>query len=349
MKIHKNLFNQIINSENLFRSWDEFKRGKGKKADVLEFEKDLEKHVFQLHRDLRSKTYRHGNYVGFRICDPKLRNIHKATVRDRVLHHAIFNILNRVFEPTFIPTSFSCRIGKGTHKGVQSVSNMLRKESANNTKHCYALKCDIKKFFDSVDHTVLRDILKKKIADPDTLWLLEEVIEGFVSECSDLFTRKGIPIGNLTSQLLANVYMNEFDQFIKKEMGVTHYARYTDDFVIVSNDKVYLQSLVPRIEKFLHDRLTLALHPEKVFIAKYTQGIDFLGYVIFPNHKLLRKRTEKRVVRKLKYRVGLHKQEVISKESLDQTLHSYMGILSHANTYRMSQELQNQYWFWLSE
>jgi RNA-directed DNA polymerase len=349
MKIHKNLFNQIINPENLFRSWDEFKRGKGKKIDVLEFEKDLEQHIFQLHRELRNKTYRHSHYVGFRICDPKLRNIHKATVRDRVLHHAIFKILNGVFEPTFIPTSFSCRIGKGTHKGVDSVAEMLRKESSNNTRHCYALKCDIKKFFDTVDHTILRAMLEIKITDADTLWLLEEIIEGFVSSQSDLFTRKGIPIGNLTSQLLANVYMNEFDQFMKKKLGVKHYARYTDDFVVVSKDRDYLQSLVPIVQQFLRETLALELHPEKVFIAKYSQGIDFLGYVIFPNHKLLRKRTEKRVVRKLKYRVGLHKQGTISKESLDQTLHSYMGILSHANTYRMSQELQNQYWFWLSE
>ncbi len=143
--------------------------------------------------------------------------------------------------------------------------------------------------------------------------------------------------------------MNEFDQFMKKELRVAHYARYTDDFIVVSNNKTYLQSLIPHIEKFLLEHLSLALHPEKVFIAKYSHGIDFLGYVIFPNHKLLRKRTGKRVVRKLKYRVGLHKQGVISKESLEQTLHSYMGILSHANTYRMSQELLNQYWFWLSE
>ncbi len=169
MKTHKNLFNLIITPENLFQSWDEFKRGKNKKDDVLEFEKNLEQHIFQLHRELRDKTYRHSHYVGFRICDPKLRHIHKATVRDRVLHHAVFNILNRVFEPTFIPTSFSCRIGKGTHKGVRSVAKMLRKESSNNTKHCYALKCDIKKFFDTVDHTILRSILRKKITDTDTL------------------------------------------------------------------------------------------------------------------------------------------------------------------------------------
>ncbi len=145
MRIHKNLFNLIIDLENLFSSWEEFKRGKSKKEDVLEFEKSLEQHIFQLRRDLRSKTYRHDPYTGFRICDPKLRHIHKATVRDRVLHHAIFKVLNPIFEATFIPTSFSCRIGKGTHKGVSAVANMLRKESLNNTRICYALKCDIRK------------------------------------------------------------------------------------------------------------------------------------------------------------------------------------------------------------
>lgn len=179
MKRYNNLFESVISPEALFTAWEEFRKGKGSKADVLLFERDLEQNIFQLHRDLREKVYRHGPYTGFYISDPKLRHIHKATVRDRVIHHAVFTILSTIFEPTFIADSFSCRIGKGTHKGVARVQQMIRSVSKNETHPCYALKCDVKKFFDSVDHPILLTILQRRITDPDVLWLLEEVIEGY--------------------------------------------------------------------------------------------------------------------------------------------------------------------------
>ena len=330
-------------------AWDEFKRGKGGKPDVLHFEKNLEQEIFALHRDLVGKTYRHGPYTGFYIYDPKLRHIHKATVRDRVLHHAIFKILNRAFEPTFIPTSFSCRIGKGTHKGVLAVEKMLRQVSQNYTQPCYALKCDVRKFFDTVDHGILLALLRRKIKDPDTMWLMEEIVESFAGDQSNLFTRRGIPIGNLTSQLFANVYMNEFDQFMKKELKERYYARYTDDFVIVSESEKYLEGLIQPIQKFLREQLALELHPKKVEIRKYRHGVDFLGYVVLPHYRLMRKRTMQRVIRKLRDKVEAHKHGTIDRESLEQTLQSYLGVLGHANTYRLKQDLHNQFWFWLSE
>jgi len=181
MRVYKKLFDKIAHPENLFSAWDEFRRDKRDKSDVMQFEKMLEQNIFQLYRDVRSKTYRHGPYVGFHICDPKRRHIHKATVRDRVLHHAIFKILNPIFEPTFIPTSFSCRIGKGTHKGVEYLSQALRAMSRNGTHPCFVLKCDVRKFFDSIDHDILLGFLKKKISDPDTLWLLEEVVGSYAT------------------------------------------------------------------------------------------------------------------------------------------------------------------------
>jgi retron-type reverse transcriptase len=181
MRVHKKLFNNIVRPENLFSAWDEFKRDKRGKPDVLQFEKNLEQSIFQLHRDLKGKTYKHGPYIGFRICDPKLRHIHKAIVRDRVLHHAIFKILNPVFEPMFISTSFSCRVGRGTHKGVEYLIQALRVSSKNGTNPCYALKCDVQKFFDSIDHEILFGILKRKVIDPDILWLLEEVIGSYTA------------------------------------------------------------------------------------------------------------------------------------------------------------------------
>ena len=349
MKIYKNLFTRIISIENLVLAWEEFRVDKGKKLDVQEFEFSLEKNIFSLHRDLIAKRYSHGPYKGFYIRDPKVRHIHKATVRDRVLHHAVFRILNPIFEETFIPNSFSCRIGKGTHKGVLTAETMLRKESQNYTVPCYALKCDVKKFFDSIDHEILLAILKKRIADPDTMWLVQQIVWSFTGKWKTLFDHLGLPIGNLTSQLFANVYMNEFDQFVKQKLKVKHYARYTDDFVIISIDEKYLECLLGPFQKFIGDRLKLSLHPKKCAILDAGQGIDFLGYVILPHYRLLRSKTKRRIFRKLKYRVAQYREGVIDEHSLSQSLQSYLGALSHAHTYQLIQDLKNQYWYWIHD
>ena len=277
MKTYNKLFNKIIEPEHLFWAWDEFKHDKRSKADVQEFEKDLERNIFDLSRDLKDKTYKHGPYIGFYIYDPKLRHIHKAAVRDRVLHHAVFQVVNKIFEPTFIPNSFSCRIGKGTHRGVEEINKMVRKVSKNFTEPCFGLKCDVRKFFDSIDHDILLTILRERIRDPDMIWLLEEIVESYQSSRSDLFHRRGLPIGNLTSQIFANVYMNIFDQFVKQELKAEYYARYTDDFIILSHDESDLLNKLDRVTAFLEDKLALQLHPEKIIIRRYNQGIDFLG------------------------------------------------------------------------
>src|SRR3989344_7327681 len=179
MKIYKDLYWLIISPTALFRAWKVFKSDKKNKLDVMDFELDLEKNIFGLYRDLKDGTYKHGPYEGFWIHDPKLRRIHKATVRDRVLHHAIFHVLNPIFEPTFITDSFSCRRGKGTHKGMKKVADMLRAVSQNNTRRCYALKCDIRKFFDSVDQDILFGIINKRIKDEKTKNLLREIISSY--------------------------------------------------------------------------------------------------------------------------------------------------------------------------
>lgn len=349
MKLSKNTYQLIITPENLFAAWRIFKSDKRNRPDVANFEHHLEENIFQLHRDLCEKTYRHGQYRGFWIRDPKLRRIHKATVRDRVLHHAIFNILNPVFERTFIQTSFSCRIGKGTHKGMQKVAKMLRQESRNNTQSCYALKCDVRKFFDSMNHTILLGLLSRKIKDTDTMWLLTEIVNSFTSTRHNLFEATGVPIGNLTSQLFANVYMNELDQFVKHELKVKHYARYTDDFVIVSSDRAYLAGLIEPIQRFLGERLNLALHPNKVSIRPYRQGIDFLGYVALPHHIVVRTKTRHRAFRKLKERVGQFRSGSIPERTLLGSFRSYRGIFLHADAYEVTKILANRFWFWLTE
>ncbi|MYE38560.1 MAG: RNA-dependent DNA polymerase [Candidatus Spechtbacteria bacterium SB0662_bin_43] len=349
MKVSKDIFNEIVSLENLVTAWEEFRINKGKKIDVQEFEFLLEQNLFSLHRDLIARRYTHAPYKGFYVRDPKVRHIHKASVRDRVLHHALFRVLNPIFEKTFIAHSFSCRVGKGTHKGVLAVEAMIRKESRNYTRQCFVLKCDVRKFFDSVDHTILIAILKKRIVDPDTMWLLEQVIQSFSAQQETLFSHQGIPIGNLTSQLFANVYMNEFDQFVKHEMKIKYYARYTDDFVVVSSNKTYLDGLIDPFTKFLEETLKLSLHPNKISIRSAGQGIDFLGYITLPHYRLVRNKTKHRIFRKLKSRVVQYRQGEIDKETLTQCLQSYLGVLSHANAHNLSNDLVNQYWFLLNE
>lgn len=348
MKIYNKLFDNIASIENIILSWEEFKKDKSKKIDVQMFEFSLEQNLFSLHHDLISKRYTHGHYSGFYIRDPKVRHIHKAMVRDRVLHHAVFRVLNPIFEQTFIANSFSCQLSKGTHKGVATVEKIIRRESHNYTRPCYALKCDVRKFFDSVDHEILLTILKKKITDQNTIWVIKQIVRSFSVE-QTLFYRHGIPIGNLTSQLFANIYMNEFDQFVKHNLKVKNYARYTDDFIVISTDKKYLENLLNPFQKFINDRLKLSLHPQKCFIVNVNQGVDFLGYVILPHYRLLRSKTKYRIFRKLKYRVLQFRRGEIDKKSLFQSLQSYLGVFSHAFTYRLSQDLKNHLWYWINE
>jgi retron-type reverse transcriptase len=349
MKIYKNLFNHIISAENLFSAWDKFKNGKRNKKDVQIFEWNLEENIFRLHRDLGNKMYKHGDYRSFNISDPKPRNISKAQVRDRILHHAVFQVLNPIFEAGFISASFSCRVGYGTHKGVQYLQNALRKASRNGKVPCFALKCDIKKFFDTIDHNVLLAMLKKKMKDDDTVWLLGQIISSFSSNYSLLGINKGVPIGNLTSQLFANIYLGELDRFIKQELKVEYYIRYTDDFLILSESKKYLEDIVPKIIDFLEENLLLKIHEEKTKIRKTSQGIDFLGYVVFENHRLIRTKTKRRIMKKFEARIKEYKQGFISKDSLLQTLQSYLGFMSHADARKIQHYFKNMFWFWLDE
>lgn len=176
------------------------------------------------------------------------------------------------------------------------------------------LKCDIRKFFANIDHQVLKNILWKYIIDEDVLWLLGQIIDSF---------HKGLPLGNVTSQLFINVYMNEFDQFVKRNLKVKYYIRYCDDFVILHEDRSSLESFIPKMSDFLERKLQLSLHPDKVFIRSLSQGIDFLGWVHFSHHRVLRTATKRRMFKKLK--------ENKSKE----TLASYLGLLKHGNTYKI--------------
>jgi RNA-directed DNA polymerase len=199
--------------------------------------------------------------------------------------------------------------------------------SNNNTRTCWVLKCDIRKFFASIDHTVLTQVLKSRIADQNILWLLQEVIGSFQSNIQEA-SPLGLPLGNLTSQLLVNIYMNEFDQFVKHKLKAKYYIRYADDFVFLSHEKSELERTLRYIEVFLSHRLKLQLHPDKVSIKTLASGVDFLGWVHFPDHRVLRTATKRRMFRQI--------TEVNSKK---ETLESYRGMLKHGNAYRLREKL----------
>jgi len=311
-------YEDIISVENLLEAWKEFVRGKRKKADVQDFSLHLMDNILSLHNNLRNRTYFHGGYQAFNICDPKPRNIHKAQVRDRLLHHAIYRILYPFFDKTFIADSYSCRLNKGTHKAINRLRSFGYKVSQNNTQTCWVLKCDIKKFFASIDHRILKEILSSSISDKDILWLLDRVIDSFEAK-PDI----GLPLGNLTSQLLVNIYMNEFDQFVKHKLKLKHYIRYADDFIILSRDKEFLDYTLLILEAFLKEKLTLELHPNKVFIKTLASGVDFLGWVHFPNYRVLRTAAKRRMLKRIK--------EHPAKE----TVNSYLGMLRHGNAYKL--------------
>ena len=315
----KNL-GDIASVENLLEAWKEFLAGKKFKPDVQEFGMWLMDNILSLRFDLINKTYRHGGYRHFRISDPKPRDIHKASVRDRLLHHAIYRVLYPFFDGTFIADSFSCRNEKGTHKALNRFCAFAHKVSRNSTRTAWILKCDIRKFFANIDHEVLLSILYSRIPDENTAWLLREVIGSFSTEGK---RGAGLPLGNLTSQLFVNIYMNEFDQFMKRGLKVKYYIRYADDFAIFSDNRKNLGILLPRIADFLKKPSKLELHPDKVSIKTFASGVDFLGWVHFPDHRVLRTATKRRMIKKLD---GHPREEILA---------SYSGLLRYGNARKL--------------
>lgn len=280
------------------------------------------RNLISLHHDLKNKTYIHGGYIAFNISDPKPRNIHRATVRDRVVHRLLYKELYSYFDKKFIFDSYSCRKNKGTHKAILRFEKFTRKVSKNYTKQCFVLKCDVKKFFASIDHKILKEILAQHIQDEDLLNLIGNIINSFSARPC---LAEGLPLGNLTSQLLVNIYMNEFDQFVKHNLKEKHYIRYADDFVFISEDKLNLENITPVISEFLIKNLKLTLHPNKVFIKSIYSGVDFLGWIHFPRYRVLRTSTKRKMFRNLKG------------ESKEETKSSYVGMMKWGSCYKLSQ------------
>jgi len=307
-------YDEIISLENLFAAWREFRRGKSGRTDVQKFGLQLEDNIFALHQDLKTGAYCHGRYQQFVVHDPKRRAIHEASVRDRLLHHAIVRVINPIFERGFIFDSWSCRQGKGTHRAVDRFQKLAWRLSRNNTMTVWVLKLDIRKYFASVDRSILSGLLARRIHDPRLISLLGQVVDSF---------QFGIPLGNLTSQLFANVYLDELDHFIKHQLCAKPYLRYCDDFVLLDCDERILRARLASITAFLETRLALVVHPEKIVLWPYHRGIDFLGFVCFPHHRVLRTKTKCRMFRKADWN----------------NYTSYAGLLSHCRSYNLFKTL----------
>ena len=316
-----NIFEKIIGLENLFLAWREFKIGKKQKPDIQKFEFNLEENILQLHQELQDRTYQHASYSAFYITDPKLRHIHKACVRDRILQHAVFRVLYPIFDKTFIFDSYSCRLDKGTHRAVRRLKKFANALSRNNYLNIFVLKCDVKKFFYSVSHKILLGLIQGKVKDERLNWLVKKIIDSF-----ETAPGVGLPIGNVTSQLFANIYLNQLDGFIKHKLRARHYLRYCDDFTILSIKQADLLKQVKLIGQFLSAELKLKLHPAKIIIKKYSQGIDFLGYVVRPHCTTLRTKTRSRIFRN------------VCKDNLP----SYLGVLRHCDGYQIEKKIKTK-------
>jgi len=295
----------------------------------------LEDNLLSIRNDLLEKRYKIGSYRTFVIYEPKERIIMALPFRDRVVQHALCNVIEPIFEKSFIFDSYACRIGKGTHRGADRVTEFLQK-CDRIWERTYCLKGDIAHYFPSVDRGILLNIIQRKIGCKDTMWLIEEVIYSTGEE------PKGLPIGNLTSQLFANIYLNELDHFIKQKLRLRFYVRYMDDFVLLLNDKGMLHEVKKQIVDFLSDKLELELN-HKTSIFPVSQGINFLGYRIWKDYRLLRKENAKKMKRRLKAFECKYREGRISLEEIRQSLMSWLGHVSHCNSYNLRRKLLSHF------
>jgi len=329
MKTHKNLFEKVCSYKSLYGAYLKARKGKTNLPEVLKFTYNLEDELSNLQNELQNQIYKPGEYRHFVIFEPKERRISALPFRDRVIHHAICSVIEPIFEKKFVYDSYACRKEKGTHAGVNRIQKFI-KEVNNNY---YVLKCDVLKYFSSVNHEILKKIIRKKIADKKLLWLLDQIIDS---------AEAGIPIGNLTSQLFANIYLNELDEFIKYELRIKYYIRYMDDFIILHESKQYLHKIKQDVKLFFVS-MRLTLHPKKSNIFPITLGIDFLGYRIFNNHRLIRKSTTKRFIRNTKTKLKKYDSGVINFDKLMESFNSWEAYMSHGNSHNLKNSLYQGY------
>jgi len=350
---------------DLFKAYYGARKNKRNHESVLSFEINYEQNLFQLARDLTNESYTISPSNCFICFKPLKREIFAADFRDRIVHHLIFNYINPIFERSFICDSYSCRIGKGTSYGIKRLDHFIRSCSQNYIKDCHILKLDIKGYFMSIDKNILYKKLAEKINNSknninfDTVWLLalihQVIFHDPTKDCiikgnkenwiglpksKSLFWARpdtGLPIGNLTSQLFGNVYLDDFDHFIKHKLNCSYYGRYVDDVVIVHPDKEYLKSIIPIIKKYLHDELFLELHPKKIYLQPDQNGVSFLGVFIKPYRIYIKNRTKGNFYNKIEcWNKFLGEDNQVKFVA---SMNSYLGMISHFNTYKLRRKM----------
>ena len=344
MKTYKNLYEKTYSIGNLVSAFRKARKGKSKKDYVISFEKNLGKNIRLLRDELNNKTYKPSRLKKFVIRDPKTRTIHASIFRDRIVHHAIVNILQSIYNRIFIYDSFASRKFKGTHEAIKRFEYFLRKVSSNGQKikkpfnnnsiKGFILKADIKHYFATMNHKILIEILEKNIKDKDFIGLIKIILDNFDTKIKG----QGLPLGNYTSQFFANVYLNRLDYFVKHRLKAKYYIRYVDDFVILHKDKKVLEEYFIKIGKYLKN-LKLELHPDKSGIYPLKDGITFLGYRIFYHYKLLRKRNQRQFFGKFKENIRLYQEGSMSKEKLNSFLQGWFGYSKFANTFKLRQKI----------
>lgn len=316
MKRYGNLFGELCSFQNLLSAYKKARRGCRKNSETARFGFHYETELLALSEALKTSTYQPGNFRYFTVNDPKQRIIAIAPFRDRVVHHALVNLLEPIYEPCFIFDSYATRKNKGTHAAILRAQQMLK-------KNIWFLKMDIEKYFDSIDHQLLKNLLGRKIKDFGFLQVLYKVIDNGGNEA------KGLPIGNLTSQFLANVYLNGFDHVMKEQKGTEYYLRYMDDFVVFSNDKNYLMEMKLLIGEYLESELKLHLKSKATILNQQQHGLSFLGARIYPGCLRIHPNTLKRSKNKLKQRKYEMDKQKISEEKFVATLNSINAHLDY--------------------
>lgn len=348
MKTHKNLYERVYNLSNLMLAWRRARKDKTNRGYVKEFEKDTLRNLLKLQEELKNQTYHPKPLVTFILRDPKTRIISKSDFRDRIVHHALVRVIEPIFDKTFIYDSCANRKFKGNLFALKRFLQFARKVSGNgkiiknnfednNYVYGFCLKADIKHYFQEVNHNILINILSRKIKDEKVIWLIRQILNNLPETRSPppQQDKKGMPLGNLTSQFFANVYLNELDYFVKHTLKAKYYIRYVDDFVILHNSKAQLSVWKEEIERFLKEKLKLELHPQKSKIIPLSKGIDFVGFRNFYHFKLLRTRN----IRKIDAKILDYNEGKISKEKILEIFQGWNAYAKWANSFKLRRSI----------
>lgn len=345
MKRVGQLFGEIVEYENLYAAYKEAIKGKRYKPEILRFTQNLEENLIILQNELLHGMYQVSPYRQFFVTEPKRRLIMALPFRDRVVQWSIYQTLLPIYEKTFIYDSYACRKGKGAHRAVGRLQHWIRQDFKGGG---YCLKLDIAKYFYRVDHQILLSIIERKIKDKRLLGLIHSIISSesdlFGVELGDHQYEKGrvkgigMPIGNLLSQLCANIYLNELDQFAKHTLKIKHYMRYMDDVLVLHDDKKVLRELLFEIDCFLKDELHLSIN-NKTSIRPISHGIDWVGYRVFRTHIRMRKSTAIRMKRRVKYLARQYSKGRVDGDAVLRTLRSYDGLMKHGDCHALRKKL----------